>query len=100
MYATYDTGSNAHEQLNPVDLTNESPVPYTPIDQRYPDADESQPLPPADRDSSIVYDTPVRDSQLQDLPYYKHVFGQGQPAEPDNDQVNAQKRRKLTQAYA
>ncbi|KAF2446262.1 Pkinase-domain-containing protein [Karstenula rhodostoma CBS 690.94] len=89
---TFETAMHNHD--SPVD----SPVPYPPLTQKSPDNDAQKQTLFPDSSSSIVYETPIRDSQLQALACYNDIFSNADVSNHQDKVANAHKRRKLTQA--
>ncbi|KAL5379949.1 hypothetical protein PMIN06_005154 [Paraphaeosphaeria minitans] len=119
MYSTDVSASNVHQHQNdaaegpedhPMDppiifgtaLQNhdspiDSPVPYPPLTQQSPDIDaQKQSLYP-NSSSSVVYETPIRDSQLQGLACYEDIFSKANVGDHQDEVANMHKRRKLIQ---
>lgn len=80
------------------EIFTESPVPFPPTTQASSHHAVLQHTPSPEPETSIVYETPLRYSQLQELPCYDDIFGQVQPDMLESDEAPANKRRKLTQA--
>ncbi|KAK7190231.1 hypothetical protein PSPO01_03952 [Paraphaeosphaeria sporulosa] len=77
----------------------DSSVPYPPLTQQHsPNTDgQKQSLSPSPS-SSIVYETPIRDSHLQGLACYQEIFSNVNMVDHQDEDANVHKRRKLTQA--
>jgi hypothetical protein len=88
----FKTAMQNHD--SPID----SPAPYPPPTQRSPNLDVERQTSFSGSSSSIVYETPIRDSQLQGLACYNDMFNNAEVDVPRDDVTNAHKRRKLTQA--
>lgn len=74
-----------------------SPVPCPPFTQISPDTDvQKQSLFP-ESSSSIVYETPIRDSQLQGPACDDDIFSNTNVSGQQNGVLSVHKRRKLTQ---
>jgi hypothetical protein len=67
----------------------DSPVPYPPLTPRSPDLDREQQNSFPDSSSSIVYETPIRDSHLQALACYNDMFRNVEVNVPQDDVANA-----------
>lgn len=74
----------------------DSPVPYPPLTQQSPDIDAQRQGPRSYSSSSIVYETPLRESLLQGLACYQDVFGNANAGQQQGAVANGHKRRKLT----
>ena len=88
---------NANVHTSYHDTFTESPIPLPPTTQAASNYTAVQRTPTPELETSVVYETPLRYSQLQDLPCYEDIFGQVQHEASDNDQIGASKKRKFTQ---